>query len=333
MSSTDPPLGHELALSSHSRVCSPARARTRRRYGARQLPSRSVIRGRCSLLQIMAREQFKCCTYLTRHPQELHTNTCHSRGRKIFHRFDDVDANSPHISKTLSQRALRHAAGAAANRLMTRSHIQPRLLFPVSAEEAETDIDDDNIEDETDVEVRANEDVEMSEAPPSEDDRKYAIPATPAKGKGRAKPLMLETPPTTGRATRMKQVGDGMAAGSALTYDNSNNVPANTPNSKRTKRFALVEIAGDDGDDELDNHNDGLMRPPPTPARNGGAPLTSVPEHEELPSSSTGRKSSTLFDLWPRTKNGGRKRDGESMASSITKRTTRSAKNDDEAFA
>lgn len=240
------------------------------------------------------------------------TDILHSRGRKVFRRFEDVAVDSPHISKSFGQRALRHAAGDVAERPMTRSSIQPRLLFPVSAEEAETDIDDDNIEDETDVEVHVNEDVEMSDAPPSEEEPAFAVPATPAKGKGRAKPLMLETPPTTGRVTRMKQVEDGMPAGSALTYDTA----ANTPNSKKTKRFALVEIAGDDGDDELDNHNDGLMRPPPTPAR---------------PAAS--KKSNSLFDLWPRTKSASRKRDGEAMASSVTKRTTRSAKSGEETSA
>lgn len=221
---------------------------------------------------------------------------------------------------------------------MTRSHIQPRLLFPVSAEEAETDIDDDNIEDETDVEIRANEDVEMSDAPASEDEVTFAIPATPAKGKGRARPLMLETPPTTGRVSRMKKVEDDMPVGSALTYEVTKAGSLNTPHSKKSKRSALLEIAGDDGDDELDNHNDGLMRPPPTPARQADArkhdhTMHNIPEDEEVGSSSTGRKNSTLFDLWPRTKSHGRKRDGDAMVSSVTKRTTRSAKSGDEASA
>lgn len=216
---------------------------------------------------------------------------------------------------------------------MTRSHIQPRLLFPVSAEEAETDIDDDNFEDETDVVVRVNGDVEMSDAPVSDNEHTFAVPATPAKGKGRIKPLMLETPPTTGRATRTKNVADNIPAGSALTYEIPKAGPALTPSSRKTKRFALVEIAGEDGDDELDDHNDGLMRPPPTPARNAGGQPATVSVVQMPPSSSTGRKSSTLFDLWPRTKTGGRKRDGDMMASAVTKRTTRSAKSGDEASA
>lgn len=257
-------------------------------------------------------------------------NIRHSRGRKIFHRFDDVEATSPHVSKTLTQRALRRAAGVTADRPMTRSSLQPRLLFPVSAEEAETDIDEDNIEGETDVEVHVDDDVEMSEAPPSEEEFAFAVPATPAKGKGRAKPLMLETPPTTGRVTRIKHVEDDMPVGSALTYESTTAGAANTPNSKKAKRFALVEIAGDEGDDELDSHNDGLMRPPPTPARRSAARKHDSTEDAEQGPSSTSRKTNSLFDLWPRTKNGSRKREGEALASSVTKRTTRSAKGGEE---
>lgn len=272
--------------------------------------------------------------------QTFLANSSHSRGRKIFHRFDDVSAPSPHISRTLNQRTLRHAAGAAADRPMTRSSIQPRLLFPVSAEEAETDIDDDNVEAETDVEIHVDEDVEMSDAP-EEEEVTFAVPATPAKGKGRAKPLMLETPPTTGRVTRMKEVNDDMPPGNALTYETVGTGSASTPNSKKTKRFALVEIAGDDGDDELDNHNDGLMRPPPTPARRGTAQqqqdsypvLTDIAEDQQLQLSPRNRRKTSLFDLWPRTKSGGQKRGGEAMASPVTKRTTRSAKGGEETSA
>lgn len=226
---------------------------------------------------------------------------------------------------------------------MTRSSIQPRLLFPVSAEEAETDIDEDNIEDETDVEVHAEEDVEMSDAPHRE-----MVPATPAKGKGRAKPLMLETPPTTGRTTRVKQIDDDLPAGNALTYDETLDAmgagPAVFPgssNRKKSQRFALVEIAGDDGDDELDNRNDGLMRPPPTPARRTAArkqestmSLADNAEDQQLGSlPSTSRRSGSLFDHWPRTKSGGQKRGGDAMTSPVSKRTTRSARNGEETSA
>lgn len=89
-----------------------------------------------------------------------------SRGKKIFRPFANShaeaeagDHDAEEAASTADQRRLRHQAGSAAQRPLTRSAIKPRLLFPSSSqhkrdsgnaanddvdEEAVTDIEMDN---------------------------------------------------------------------------------------------------------------------------------------------------------------------------------------------
>lgn len=62
-----------------------------------------------------------------------YTDMHNSRGKKIFRRFtepDSDDSGHTDLSGSSSQRRLKHRAGAAAQRPLTRSAIKPRLLFP-----------------------------------------------------------------------------------------------------------------------------------------------------------------------------------------------------------
>lgn len=114
-----------------------------------------------------------------------------SRGKKIFRPFTTSDAEEDQHSRDsidytepAAQRTLRHQAGAAAQRPLTRSSIKPRLLFP-----SEQDL--------IDREARAD-DVDEEAATDIEMDNLHAHEALPIKSHASG----AATPSTTARATR-----------------------------------------------------------------------------------------------------------------------------------
>ncbi|KAK5117960.1 hypothetical protein LTR62_004004 [Meristemomyces frigidus] len=116
------------------------------------------------------------------------------RGKKVFRRFSDPEtdrSSSPvtDLRDVAGQRTLRRQAGAAAQRPLTRSSIQPRLLFP----------SEDDIRERERVAAEAEEeamtDIEMTNV---HDDVKPIDTSTPARSRG----SKLISPPTTTRATR-----------------------------------------------------------------------------------------------------------------------------------
>lgn len=113
-----------------------------------------------------------------------------SRGKKVFRRFDDVASESTSNDRppSLTDYDLLHRAeGSSSGRLLTRSSLAPRLLFPPPKspspdgtgfdEEALTDIEGSDSSPEVEVEI---------------------MPATPHN-----KHYRPTTPPTTARKTRL----------------------------------------------------------------------------------------------------------------------------------
>ena len=78
------------------------------------------------------------------------------RGKKIFRAYADGEGEDAEPS-TPDQRRLRHQAGEAAQRPLTRSTIQPRLLFPSEAQRLEREAGADDVDEEavTDIEMDA----------------------------------------------------------------------------------------------------------------------------------------------------------------------------------
>jgi hypothetical protein len=219
------------------------------------------------------------------------------------------------------QLSLKRAAGAAGNRPIRRSNVQPRLLFPPAHNDEEVDTERDE---------EAETDVEMSEAPVDEEVQ-FAMPATPAKIKKYAK--HMPTPPTTGRASTRKKWVDPFklheddtsslqSASGALNFQLQNPVSV--------YKHATPEPA----DDEADAEHTSLS----TPARAStvrmkdsaiGMALTPIVEEETDEPTFSQAKSSSPFDSWSRTKVSVKtqhKREGEVLLSEKTKRITRSAR-------
>lgn len=216
---------------------------------------------------------------------------------------------------------------------MTRSSIQPRLLFPSfdSGYGASDDIDEE-----------AETDVEMVNMPAIEHMQEAAKPssmvATPAKMRSSIQPMM--SPPTTKRASRKHDADDLPAPADDV---------AHLPTPARSGRKKKVEINDvpifHDGTPERPAAEDiSSELAPPTPARSSRKKktethLTPVIEEPESPSFSGGRdtspapafpanrrKARSPFDDWPRTK-AGYKRDGEPLegsSSGATIKRTRS---------
>ncbi|SMR49314.1 unnamed protein product [Zymoseptoria tritici ST99CH_3D1] len=248
------------------------------------------------------------------------------RGRRIFHRYANISPPSgSDIGETVHQLSLKRAAGAAGDRPIRRSNVQPRLLFPPANhdEEAETERDD---EEETDI--------EMSEAPIDEEVR-FSMPATPAKIKSLAK--HMPTPPTTGRMSTRKKWIDPFKlheddASSLQSASGALNFQLQSPVA--VYNDATPEPTAEDGD----NHAEAEHAALPTPASRRTvrvkdvAPMAMTPIMEEEAEGSgwSQPKNSSPFDSWQRTKTVRKtqqKREGEVLASETTKRTTRSTRN------
>lgn len=123
---------------------------------------------------------------------QLITNKHHSRGKRIFRRFedprsDDASAAGTEISGTPEQRRLKHQAGPAAQRPLTRSAIKPRLLFPSQ--------DQDQQEEDEIVDEEAVTDIDMP-------DHQHS----PAKSTAKHVDPLMSPPPTIQRATRSKKM-------------------------------------------------------------------------------------------------------------------------------
>lgn len=120
------------------------------------------------------------------HPTRLTrtmTNFTHSRGKKIFRRFE---ATTPSESSEISeQRSIKRKAGASAARPFTRSTVKPRLLFPSEEQLRERDAR---------AEEEAVTDIEMhlDDAAPKDEEL-----VTPVQERFRP-----STPPPTNRTTR-----------------------------------------------------------------------------------------------------------------------------------
>ena len=116
-----------------------------------------------------------------------------SRGKKIFRRFDNADEDDvpsvgTEVSGTAEQRRLKHQAGPAAQRPLTRSAIKPRLLFRPEEQLLEREQSADDIDEE------AVTDIEMPNASIS------PVKSTPAVN--RCKPV---SPPSTHHTKRGKK--------------------------------------------------------------------------------------------------------------------------------
>lgn len=248
----------------------------------------------------------------------------------MFRRFEGVpnpaDSDEEDPGSTPYQLSLKRAVGSAASRPMTRSSIQPRLLFQSfdSGYGASDDVDEE-----------AETDVEMSDAPPvdqvEESAEEPATVATPAKTKSAPPPMM--SPPTTKRASRKHDVEAMPVPADAA---------ARLPTPARSSRKKKVEMNAvpiyHDGTPEPTPADEDVpaAAPPPTPARSSRKKkiethLTPVIEEEEESQSASGgydtspapaftagrRKNRSPFDNWPRTK-GAHKRDGEPLEGSST---------------
>jgi len=115
------------------------------------------------------------------------------RGRKVFRKFDDVDKLAePTIAETDPEMAayekqLRHQAGPAAHRPLTRSTVKPRLLFEAEIKERRRLNGEESDDEEADTEIE----VEV---------------ATPSRSKGKAAvPALEATPPPTVRKVKRGQ--------------------------------------------------------------------------------------------------------------------------------
>lgn len=136
--------------------------------------------------------------------QSQNANTQPSRGRTIFRKFENEDeaheasAVNSDLGSTAEQQRLKHYAGAAAQRPLTRSAIKPRLLFPSEEERLERE----RLAQEADEE--AVTDIEMSNA---------ASPANASVEDEVVTPVLDQfnqvTPPATGRAKRLKKNSNG----------------------------------------------------------------------------------------------------------------------------
>lgn len=150
-------------------------------------------------------------------------NDTHSRGKKMFRRFQSPTAQSDEeldIDETShSQAHLRHQAGAVAQRPLTRSSLRPRVLFP--SEEHQPAIDEEDEEEaQTDIE---SEHVVESEAKATS----KAHTTTPARHVRIAEGQV--TPPTTRKSTRFTHLSSPEEEQSSFSSET-------TPKPKGKKR-------------------------------------------------------------------------------------------------
>jgi len=126
----------------------------------------------------------------------------HSRGKKIFRKFTDAaeaaDSGSiAHDSDAEVDAELAEAIPAELRRPLTRSSIKPRLLFPTSqqiqAKQARSQMTEDEEEAVTDI-----DDDHIMTTPLDQVDKVVTTPKAPK--------FAPASPPTTGRATRSKDV-------------------------------------------------------------------------------------------------------------------------------
>jgi hypothetical protein len=144
------------------------------------------------------------------------TNNDHSRGKKIFRKFDEPNQQQTPSSPTaaadesdnLSDIELRRKAGPAASTRFTRSAVKPRLLFPSEAQRRER-------EEEADEEALT--DIEMPR--PSRTPTKTRVEkVTPPRGRNAEEQLQTEledavasvpTPVPEVKITRKRGAFDG----------------------------------------------------------------------------------------------------------------------------
>jgi len=159
------------------------------------------------------------------------TDSHDSRGKKIFRRFsnpeeDCVSSASTDVGDMPGQRTLKRQAGAAAQRPLTRSSIQPRLLFPSEEQRLEREAGPDDVDEE------ATTDIEMPNASsPAKQKGKAHDVQTPTKGRYRP-----ATPPPTNRATRSMDKKASPAQPTPIYKDEPEPMSVSTSGSFPSKR-------------------------------------------------------------------------------------------------
>ncbi|EME41665.1 hypothetical protein DOTSEDRAFT_73908 [Dothistroma septosporum NZE10] len=243
------------------------------------------------------------------------------RGKKVFRKFQDSETGDVNLEQSSRQRALKRSVGTAAERPITRSNIQPRLLFGTF---------DSGYAGSDDVDEEAETDLDVPDAPATEEAQPTSVPikvvSTPARSKPGSQRIM--TPPTTARTTRKRDVEEALdeQATPGSTFARTNKNKKVTSDS--------VPIFKDNTSEPVLAEEPEAAAVPPTPQRTtrkkaAERNLTPIIEDElghvsgnsqESPSSATRRKTRSPFDDWPRTKSA-HKREGEWLESSSSKRT------------
>lgn len=243
------------------------------------------------------------------------------RGKKVFRKFQDSETGDVNLEHSDRQRALKRSVGTAAERPITRSNIQPRLLFGTfDSGYAGTD----------DVDEEAETDLDVSDAPVIEEVQPVSVPIKVASTPARSKPgpQRIMTPPTTARTTRKRDAEEAL--------DNQA-TPEPTPartNKKKKVAIDAVPIFRDCTPEPVLASEPEAAAVPLTPQRStrkkpAERNLTPIIEDEldaapvssqESSTSATRRKPRSPFDDWPRTKSA-HKREADPLESSGSKRT------------
>ena len=228
-----------------------------------------------------------------------------SRGKKIFTEFKDSSGDSASESDNLGGSPVRRAAGSMARRRVTRSSIQPRLLFPTdeqkrareaaaaakAAEEESTDVD-------ASVQLATpRRRAHTARAPRSVPAEKRAVTPEPAP--------QSTTKTVANTATPAKQ----------RFFE-----PVTPPPSRTTRASAKKEV---------------IVKMPQDPVESEAGPSDPAQSQDQEPKpmfeSMTRPVKRSPFDQWRRTKAGARsvsatKREGEPLEASGVKRTRSSAR-------
>lgn len=245
----------------------------------------------------------------------------------MFRKYEDegVSSDSDHDpSASHRQRALRRAAGATAERTITRSNMQPRLLFPTATSHLNAN----------DVDEEAETDIEIA-VPAASGSSKPSATATPAKSRGRATPMM--SPPSRARVSRTTGA-TMLPITEEEEIDLQTNAALPTPAQSSKKKKVAIDLVP--VFEEMTPEPEAVTSevshsvPPPTPGRSTRkkpslahlSPLESDDQDSASRTSSSAgkRKVSSPFDSWPRMKPGS-KRTGDKLESSSTKRTRSAA--------
>ena len=239
----------------------------------------------------------------------------------MFRKFQDTETGDSNVEQSQRQRALKRSVGTAAERPITRSNIQPRVLFGTF---------DSGYAGSDDVDEEAETDLDVSDAPTGEAPQPTSVPikvtSTPARSK--PGPQRIMTPPTTARTTRKRDAEEAV---------DKQSTPEPTPartNKKKKVVIDTIPIFRDCTPEAEPAEELEAAAVPPTPQRSTRKKptersLTPVIEDDadsalassqESSTSATRRKTRSPFDDWPRTKSA-HKREGESLESASSKRT------------